>query len=204
MANGRILIGKPSGGVTTVTSVDGASNTTLVLPESGTVATQSYVDGKMVLGTAVATTSGTSIDFTDIPSWAKKITVMFNGVSLSGSSYIQIQLGAGSVETTGYNGTVASFNSSILSSTNITTGLSLFTVNASGSGVVTSGVVTLNKISANIWCIVFNGNHSPSQGVISMSSCQKELSGILDRVRITTGNGTDSFDDGLINIMYEG
>lgn len=44
MANGRLLIGKPSGGVTTVTSVDGASNTTLVLPESGVLATEQYVD----------------------------------------------------------------------------------------------------------------------------------------------------------------
>jgi hypothetical protein len=29
------------------------------------------------------------------------------------------------------------------------------------------------------------------------------LSGTLDRVRITTANGTDTFDAGSINILYE-
>lgn len=37
MAAGKFLIGKPAGGVTTVTVADGATNTNLVLPESGTV-----------------------------------------------------------------------------------------------------------------------------------------------------------------------
>ena len=37
MADGKFLVGKPSGGVTTVTVADCATNTNLVLPESGTV-----------------------------------------------------------------------------------------------------------------------------------------------------------------------
>ena len=53
--------------------------------------------GQLVSGTAVASTSGTSIDFTGIPSWVKRITVMFNGVSTSGTSFKQIQIGSGSV-----------------------------------------------------------------------------------------------------------
>ena len=59
--------------------------------------------------TAQATTSGTSITFTGIPSWVKRITVMFNGVSTSGTSPVQIQLGAGSVTTTGYSSRIAIF-----------------------------------------------------------------------------------------------
>ena len=35
----------------------------------------------LTLGTAVASTSGTSIDFSSIPSWVKRVTVMFNGSS---------------------------------------------------------------------------------------------------------------------------
>ena len=62
----------------------------------------SYQGGTITSGTAVASTSGTSIDFTSIPSWVKRITVMFNGVSTNGTSQVQIQLGAGSVTTTGY------------------------------------------------------------------------------------------------------
>ena len=61
-------------------------------------------------GTAVASTSGTSIDFTSIPSWVKRITVMFSGVSLSGTSSIYIQIGSGSAEITGYAG-VTYYNS---------------------------------------------------------------------------------------------
>jgi len=57
-------------------------------------------------GTAV-TASGTSIDFTGIPSWVKRITVMFDGVSVSGTSRVMVQLGdSGGVETTGYTGAI--------------------------------------------------------------------------------------------------
>ena len=61
--------------------------------------------GVLTSGTAVASTSGTSIDFTGLPSWVKRITVIFNGVSLSGSSNLLIQLGTGSTTytTSGYS-----------------------------------------------------------------------------------------------------
>lgn len=45
-------------------------------------------------GTAQNTTSGTTSDFTGIPSWAKKIIVMINGISTSAvSSTFMLQLG---------------------------------------------------------------------------------------------------------------
>ena len=56
MANGKFLVGKPSGGVTTVTVADGATNTNLVLPESGTV---SSVDS-VVTDNAIARYDGTT------------------------------------------------------------------------------------------------------------------------------------------------
>jgi hypothetical protein len=62
----------------------------------------SWVNGRMVLETAQASTSGTSVDFTGIPSWVKKITVMFTGVSTNGSSAVIVQIGAGSFTTSGY------------------------------------------------------------------------------------------------------
>lgn len=49
MANGKIRFGKQSGGELTLVIPDGVSNTNLVLPESGTVATQAYADGKTTL-----------------------------------------------------------------------------------------------------------------------------------------------------------
>ncbi len=49
-------------------------------------------------GTAVASTSGTSIDFTGIPSWVKRVTILFKGVSISSTSQFLIQLGSGSTQ----------------------------------------------------------------------------------------------------------
>jgi hypothetical protein len=118
-----VLVGSTSGSCTLQEQAV-AGTTVLTLPTtSGTVALTSQLptspsaagqipfstDGstytptdKIVSGTAVASTSGTSIDFTSIPSWVKRITVMFKNVSTNGTSYKQIQLGAGSVTTTGY------------------------------------------------------------------------------------------------------
>lgn len=42
-----------------------------------------------------------------------------------------------------------------------------------------------------------------SQNVQWIQSGDLLLSGTLDRVRITTANGTDTFDAGTINILYE-
>ena len=58
----------------------------------------------LTAGTAVTTTSGTSVAYTSIPSWVKRITMSFNGVSSSGSSNWQIQLGSGSYTASGYSG----------------------------------------------------------------------------------------------------
>ena len=72
MADGKFLIGKPAGGVTTVTMTDGASNTTLVLPESGDVAIKTDINTSTVLlktiaaGTATFTATTNNINLTGI------------------------------------------------------------------------------------------------------------------------------------------
>lgn len=156
-------------------------------------------------GTAVASTSGTSIDFTSIPSWVKRITVMFNGVSTNGTSTIQIQVGySGGVENTGY----ASSGGYIQNSTtyagvaNATSGFILST--AANAAHLSSGVLQLVNISGNSWCISGSLTAQASTPVITFAAGSKTLSGgTLDRVRITTVNGTDTFDAGSINILYE-
>jgi len=155
--------------------------------------------GSITSATAVASTSGTSIDFTGIPSWAKRITVMFNGVSVSGSSIVQVQLGdSGGVETTGYTAS-ASYSGGDATST---TG---FLATALGTATYAiSGALIFTNLSGNIW--VLNGVNAWTAGTSGASMCSgtKTLSDVLDRVRITTVNGTDAFDAGSINIMYEG
>lgn len=164
------------------------------------IATTAYVDGKMVLATAV-TASGTAIDFTGIPSWAKRITVMFNGVSTSGASIPIIQLGdSGGIEATGYGCTGSSIAGTV-ASVNYTAG---FGIGATGvSSFIRNGLVTINLLSSNSWAICgFMGQSEAPQTITTSGS--KTLSGTLDRIRITTVNGTDTFDAGTINIMYEG
>ena len=153
--------------------------------------------------TAQASTSGTSIDFTGIPSATKRITVMFNGVSTSGTSLWQVQIGAGSVDTTGYKSAYGAQNvaASALGLGTATTGFVItVVVNAAQTS---QGIITLATLGSNIW--VQNGivNNIDSTAYQNTSSGSKTLSGTLDRVRITTVNGTDTFDAGSINILYE-
>jgi hypothetical protein len=152
----------------------------------------------LVSGTSQATTSGTSIDFTGIPSWVKRITVMFNGVSTNGLSNYQIQIGDGSINTTGYSSVGTGMDATGVSITAYTTG---FGIRSTSATYAISGSVVLTLVSSNIW--VANGVLSTSLPFTFTTSGTKTLSGVLDRVRITTVNGTDTFDAGSINILYE-
>ena len=153
---------------------------------------------KITQGTVVATTSGTSIDFTSIPSWVKRITVMFQGVSTSGTSIPQVQIGAGSVTTSGYVGSAASVSASpVIASA--TTGF-IFVGQGNAANVI-SGILTLASMGSNLWVASVSGSISTIIALCGGGNIT--LSGALDRVRITTVNGTDTFDAGSVNIMYE-
>jgi hypothetical protein len=147
-------------------------------------------------GTAVASTSGTSIDFTGIPSWVKRITVMFNGVSTSGTSNLLLQAGSGSIDSSGYTSQSANRGGEASS----TAGFLVTTSIAAAS--LMGGSVVLTAMGSNAWTetgIIIGGNAIPNWG-----GGYKTFSGTLDRVRITTVGGTDTFDAGTINILYEG
>jgi hypothetical protein len=165
----------------------------------------SWVNGRMVLATAQNTTSGTSIDFTGIPSWAKKITVMFQGVSTSGTSAFLIQIGTSAgVTTSGYSSAGSNIGTS---STNVTGSTAGFILIAGGDAATTlyDGLVTVSLINAssNAWVSAGTLRRSTNNAVHT-SGGNVTLSSTLDRVRITTVNGTDTFDAGSINILYEG
>lgn len=177
---------------------NGTTATTQAAGDNSTdVATTAYVDGKMVLSTAVASTSGTAIDFTGIPAWVKRITVMANGVSTNGISNPIIQLGSGSPQTTGYKGSAWTGSGSAANNSN-----GFLVVNSTAATDLHHFVGTLIKISANTWAFSLVGGYE--HAYIKIGGGSVTLSGVLDRVRITTQNGTDTFDAGTINIMYEG
>jgi hypothetical protein len=185
-----------------------ASNTLVGTPSSGQIEYNGQFFGtdsnasrgqlqRIAQATSVASTSGTSIDFTSIPSWVKRITVMFNGVSTSGTSLYQIQLGSGSVTTTGY------ISGAMQSTTFVSSTAGMLLLGSSSAASVYYGNIIISNITSNTWTsssVLWN-----SAGATNTSGgTSPNLSGALDRVRITTVNGTDTFDAGSINIMYEG
>jgi hypothetical protein len=161
------------------------------------------IQGTITSGTTVASTSGTSIDFTSIPSWVKRITVLFNGVSTNGASIVLVRLGTSSgVVATGYLGTVDTSTTATAAEV-ITTGLATERSGAASSAMVRNGLITWCAFGNNTWSgSVSVGNSGGGQ--MSYGASSIPLGGTLDRVRITTANGTDTFDAGSINILYEG
>ena len=152
---------------------------------------------RITQGTAVASTSGTSIDFTGLPAWVKRVTVMLNGVSGSGSSPVRFQLGAGSVQATGY---ISTSQSGTSGSGPATAGFDMSNFTTASDNRY--GYIAFLNINGNNW--VANGIFSQGTTVLVQMAGVVALTGTLDRVRITTVNGTDTFDAGSINIMYEG
>jgi len=187
-----VLSGDTSGSITVSAPAISGSTTQTLVNVTGTLA-------PVVSGTAVASTSGTSIDFTSIPSWVKRITVMFSGVSTNGTSNYLIQLGdSGGIETTGYSATSTNQSGSVAS---YTTG---FGVNNASASVFLHGNFTFTLISASSFLWSMTGAISIGAGGGSYYVAgSKALSDTLDRVRITTETGTNTFDAGTINILWE-
>ena len=171
------------------------------LTVTGTLTATGGVSGGIKAGTAVASTSGTSIDFTGIPSTAKRITIIFSGVSTNGTSYKQVQIGSGSFTTSGYTGRIGYIlqpNGAVVAS--LTTGMG---IDASQLASETAtGIMTIDLLGSNIY-VSSSQVSSAGSAVIGFANSTINLGGVLDRVRITTVNGTDTFDAGSINIFYE-
>ena len=156
-----------------------------------------------VLGTAVASTSGKSIDFTGIPAWARRVTVMLNGVSTNGTSPIVLRLGtSGGIEATGY-AAGAFYSPSLNNFRNSSTDIPLSVVSNTAAAAIFDGAVSVMNQTGNTW-IASGGIHESVSSSIGVSVAgRKALSAALDRVRITTVGGTDTFDAGTINIAWE-
>ena len=197
--SGSVTIDAPAVAGTNTLTLPAVTDTLVGLAATQTLTNKTIQGGAITSATAQASTSGTSIDFTSIPSYVKRITVMFSGVSTSGTSNLQIQIGSGSVTTSGYSSYAQIFNSATLTNTGtITSGYVLW---AAASADSRTGVYSLVLLTGNTW--VCTGNSSQSSSQSSQTSGSLALGGVLDRVRITTVNGTDTFDAGSINIMYE-
>jgi hypothetical protein len=195
--DGTIKLARGNSGATTADILSVSS--------TGAITGATINGGAITSATAQASTSGTAIDFTSIPSWVKRITVMFKGVSASGTSVPWlIQIGdSGGIEITGYLATSSRLTATGASTGGATAGFNLNLDNVATNTCHGSMTITLLDLSTNSWVAsgVFANSAGTESGTVAGS---KSLSATLDRVRITTSGGTDTFDAGTINIMYEG
>ena len=147
----------------------------------------------------LSASGSTSVDFTVMPSWINMITVVFRDISTNGSSFVLIQLGTSSgVATSGYVSTSVDVDGSGSSTSNSTSGFIVRTVNATAS---INGTMTIAYMGSNVWVANHTANYSTTTVVLGGGNCA--LGGTLDRVRITTVNGTDAFDAGTLNVLYQ-
>ena len=205
-SNGGTAITTDTSGTLNIVTGSGSGSNAITIDASQNVVFSGNVSGNIKSGTVVTSTSGTSIDFTGIPSTAKRITIMFSGVSTSGTTNMQIQLGdSGGVETSGYT-SISGFSGGVngAGATNISTG---FVINTGSSAAsIYYGTITISLLNSSTFSWVSSHVFGMAQGATFYSvhgGGNKSLSDILDRVRITTVNGTDTFDAGSINILYE-
>jgi hypothetical protein len=199
-----LVLQSSGGGQITIQEPATASNFTQTLPAATGTVVVTGANSAIVSGSAVTSTSGTSIDFTGIPSWVKRVTLMLNGVSWGSTNSPLIQLGdSGGIETTGYI-SVSGITSTTGSAggTSGTTGFNLADGWSSGTLFYGSIIISLLNSSTNTW--VAQGNFSADTGNdwAIFTSGGKSLSATLDRVRITTTQSA-TFNAGTINILYE-
>ena len=176
-----------------------ASNYTATMPAGTGNVVVNGINSSIVSGTSQASTSGTSIDFTGIPSWVKRITVALNEVSLNATVTLIVQIGSTTFTTTGYKSGVG-YTGTGTAAANPTAGYGV--ANSLGATNIFSGLVTLVLVGSNIWTASSAGGLSDSAFSFAGGG-SLSLGATLDRVRITTIAGTATFDAGSINILYE-
>lgn len=199
LANNSVTTGKITD--LSVSNIKIAANAVTTAKVLDANITPAKLSQPLTLGNSTPSTGTTSISFLSIPSWVKKISVIFSAFRTNGTSNLLIQLGdSGGIETTGYSSMGGDFNGN---SAQILTGLVLNRINTSGA--VFKGIVTLKLISGTTWISTgVLGYVDTTHGIIVANSAgEKTLSSALDRIKITTVGGVDIFYGGSVNIMYE-
>lgn len=176
----------------------GASGEVLTSNGAGALPTFQAAAGGIVARTAQATSTGTAFDFDVIPAGVKRVSVLFDEVSLSGTGQILVQIGdAAGIASTGYVSGASINVSSVVSQAASAIG---FNINPNNADRFVSGIMTIANLTGNVWV----ASHACGDDVpmALVGGGRKTLSDTLDRVRITRST-TDIFDNGQVNIFYE-
>ena len=177
----------------------GAGTSGYFLMTQGSGANPTYATPH-TLGTEAATTSGTAVGFTSIPSGVNKITLMFDSVSTGGTSPLMVQIGdSGGYETSGYAGCTGGGGTGVTTVAH-NTGFQLHPW-ANVASYVYEGAIILHRMDGNKWAVSGSVGETTIPASAAISGI-KELSATLDRIQITTVGGSDAFDAGAVNISY--
>ena len=186
----------------TRTGDKGATGAAGVNGANGAAGVNGANGAQLILGTPIATTSGTAINYTGIPSGTKQINIHFVDVSLTVGSDMMIQIGdSGGIESSNYTSTVFKLNPV----SGVRTGShnsGFITENMTGPTGLVHGTISLYLENASSFTWTAGGIllSMSNSGVVVAGS--KSLSAELDRIRITTPEGTSTFDSGQVNISY--
>ena len=180
---------------TVVTLTDTQTLTNKTISSATSISTTDGTLYPLIRANSQATTSGTSFDFTGLPSWVKRVSFNFTNVSLSGTDNMLIRLGTSSgFVTSGYTSTsVRSGNAGDTSTVG-------FIITANGASRTFSGSMVLSLIGSNVWTQFVSGRNDSNS--ISGGG-NLSLGGTLTQVRLLA-TGTDTFDSGTVSIIYEG
>lgn len=181
------------------------TNKTLTSPVITGANVSSMASSVITLGTAQTPTTATSIDFTGIPSWTKRIVISMYGLTYNGATSDTIfRLGAGSIETTGYAGGTNRISQAIAGGGFFTGTDGLYLGYGLPGVIAISGHVILTNISGNLWVSSGTSVALSGGGTYNLLYAgNKTVGGTLDRIRLTTVLGTVAFTAGTINITYE-
>ena len=161
------------------------------------------VNGGITFSTQITTTTGTSAAFTALPVGVNRITMNMSQVQTNGTSLPIIQIGSGAFDGANYFGSSA-----------IVSGTSTIAVASDGSGFSISGAwnaasmitgsVILSRYlnNTNTWTITGTPARTDA-AAMCMCGGIHTASGMIDRIRLSTTNGTDTFVAGSITIFWE-
>ena len=190
-----------TGNPTAVTQSANDNSTRIATTAYADAAASAAATNSFVSVGSVATTSGTSKDFSGIPSTAKRVVLILQGVSLSGTALLRIQLGtSGGAVTSGYVSTGSVISAAVATSA-ATAGFEIYN-DAPNAGYSVSGAIIFHHLGSNIWV----ATSTVGWGGVACTSTLGgyiALGGTLTQLRLTSTNGSDTFDAGSANVFYE-